>query len=465
MELIGREAELREVVDRLADRRLVTLIGPAGIGKTALAFAVSAQLAPRYELGAHVVDLTRVDEPDAVGGSHRRPARVLLVRGLARLPVGDTGACRRRQLRARHVRGGRRHRRHCSAACRTPTVLATSRSPLDLPAESLVVLGPSACPERTPPTWTTTPCACSSSGPAMPARRSRDDQLAAVAVLCRQLDGVPLALELAAARTRTMQPAEILARLGEGVDVLARPRFRGDQRHRSLVGDDRVVVPAPARRRRRPVRSARACSPARSRADMVAAVGADVGLDADGGGRRPPVAGRLFAGRPPRPAPAPPRSGCSRPCGRSPSIGCEEQGILDEARGRLADHVVGGGRRDHRRGRATLGHRRSSAACWSMYDNIVASLRWCLAHDADGTRPLLLLCRALGRRAPGPHRRDRRALRADASHAGPTPRARSPPTPWPPRRRRACLIGDPGGAYALAERDARRGRARSAPRR
>ena len=69
MELIGRAQEVREVTDRLADRRLVTIIGPAGIGKTALAFAVSEQLAPRYELGAHVVDLTRIDEPDAVGGA------------------------------------------------------------------------------------------------------------------------------------------------------------------------------------------------------------------------------------------------------------------------------------------------------------------------------------------------------------------------------------------------------------
>ena len=51
MELIGRDAELGEVIDRLSERRLVTIIGPAGIGKTALAHAVAARASSRYELG------------------------------------------------------------------------------------------------------------------------------------------------------------------------------------------------------------------------------------------------------------------------------------------------------------------------------------------------------------------------------------------------------------------------------
>src|SRR5690606_33623329 len=56
----------------------------------------------------------------------------------------------------------------------------------------------------------------------------------AVAELCRRLDGVPLAIELAAARARSMAPAEILARLDGGIDVLDRPRRRGTRRHQSL---------------------------------------------------------------------------------------------------------------------------------------------------------------------------------------------------------------------------------------
>ena len=61
--LIGRRREIDEVVARLARRRLVTIIGPAGIGKTTVAVAVAEQVGGDYELGAHVVDLTRIDTP------------------------------------------------------------------------------------------------------------------------------------------------------------------------------------------------------------------------------------------------------------------------------------------------------------------------------------------------------------------------------------------------------------------
>ena len=118
-------------------------------------------------------------------------------------------------------------------ACAAPVVLATSRSPLDIAGESLVVLGPLTMPGT------------GAVDPDVPSvrlflERARDagvelgaDQLPVVGELCRALDGLPLALEMAAARTRVMTPAEILARLGD-LDTLARPRFRGADRHRSL---------------------------------------------------------------------------------------------------------------------------------------------------------------------------------------------------------------------------------------
>ena len=62
-----------------------------------------------------------------------------------------------------------------------------------------------------------------------------DDELDVVAELCRRLDGLPLAIEIAAARTRTMAVGEIRSRLDEAIDVLDRPRFRGDPRHRSIT--------------------------------------------------------------------------------------------------------------------------------------------------------------------------------------------------------------------------------------
>lgn len=69
MELFGRDRELAILIDRLGDHRLVTVVGPGGIGKTALARAAACRLGEAYPLGAHLVDLTLVDSPDAVGGA------------------------------------------------------------------------------------------------------------------------------------------------------------------------------------------------------------------------------------------------------------------------------------------------------------------------------------------------------------------------------------------------------------
>ena len=69
VDLIGREAELALVAERLRDRRLVTLIGPGGIGKTALARAAAATCGGEFGEGARTVDLTRVDSPEGVAES------------------------------------------------------------------------------------------------------------------------------------------------------------------------------------------------------------------------------------------------------------------------------------------------------------------------------------------------------------------------------------------------------------
>src|SRR5690606_24317587 len=118
-------------------------------------------------------------------------------------------------------------------ACRSPTVLATSRSPLGLAGESVVVLGPLDVPESELDTV---------GAPAVELflQRAREcgatiaeSELPAVARLCRLLDGVPLAIELAAARSRVLAPTELLERLGD-LDTFRRPRSRGAARHRSL---------------------------------------------------------------------------------------------------------------------------------------------------------------------------------------------------------------------------------------
>jgi predicted ATPase len=232
--LIGRDGELAELEARARTNRLVTVVGPGGVGKTALARAVADRLGAQYALGVRQVDLTRIDDEHIVPGAiatqlgfdsfdallsspNDRPILLVVDNCEHLLDAVATALVQ--------VLG----------ACHQPTVLATSRSPLELPGESIVSLAPLAVP-----TDHGDPMA--SPSVQLFLERARDagasvdeTELPVIVDLCRRLDGLPLALEIAAARARTMSVAEIATQLAESVDVLDRPRFRGDPRHRSVA--------------------------------------------------------------------------------------------------------------------------------------------------------------------------------------------------------------------------------------
>ncbi|HSB85354.1 MAG TPA: hypothetical protein VLD86_03545, partial [Ilumatobacteraceae bacterium] len=247
--LIGRDGELAELEERGMRNRLVTLVGPGGVGKTALARAAANRLAGQYALGVRVVDLTRVDDEAVVPGTianhlgfdsfdallsspNDRPV-LLLVDNCEHLLDAVAGALVQ-------VLG----------ACHQPTVLATSRAPLEVPGESIISLAPLAVPvgdddPRTCPSVQLFLERCRDAGATV-----TESDLPVVVDLCRRLDGLPLAIEIAAARARTMSVAEIASRLSQSVDVLDRPRFRGDRRHRSVADTVRwsydLLTPAQA---------------------------------------------------------------------------------------------------------------------------------------------------------------------------------------------------------------------------
>jgi predicted ATPase/tetratricopeptide (TPR) repeat protein len=229
MELIGRDAELALLADRLRDRRLVTLVGPGGIGKTALARAAVDRCGPDFGEGARLVDLTRVESAAGVRESLAAQLGYASFGALLDSP-GDHPVLVVVDNCERVIDAAADAVERLLDACRMPTVLATSRAALDLPGETVLPVGPL----ELPPSGVT-------DAPAVRlfVERARDaggGPVAgeAVAELCRRLDGVPLAIELAAARVRAMTAAEILDRLGAGLDVLDRPRRRGSRRHQSL---------------------------------------------------------------------------------------------------------------------------------------------------------------------------------------------------------------------------------------
>ncbi len=216
---VGRAAEIAEVKKLLGETRLLTLTGPGGVGKTRLAVQVASEVLPLFPAGLWVVPLASVQDgehvPDAVAAAMGMPVvtgtpatveslRDRLLDGRAMI-VLDTcehliGACATLAVRLVQM-------------CPNLTILATSREPLNVPGEM---------------TWQVPPMRCEEAMQLFieRARSVRPDfaldkgEDALLIQVCQQLDGLPLAIELAAARLRVLSLAQIAARLDDRFGLL-----------------------------------------------------------------------------------------------------------------------------------------------------------------------------------------------------------------------------------------------------
>jgi predicted ATPase/transcriptional regulator with XRE-family HTH domain len=241
--LIGRESELTRLLALLSDgtHRLVTLTGPGGVGKTRLALEVLAREGGRHAGGAVAVDLAAVRQPALV------LPRVATALGLPELVTADPLGELVRHLRGlpvllvldnlEQLTSAAPTLAELVARCPDLVVLATSRAPLRVRAEHEVVLGPLATPETDDIAGlAASPAAALLLERAEAAGSPQDptgDRAAALAALCRRLDGIPLALELAAAGLRLLTPATLLDRL-ERTGLDAGPRDL-PERHRTMT--------------------------------------------------------------------------------------------------------------------------------------------------------------------------------------------------------------------------------------
>jgi non-specific serine/threonine protein kinase len=244
---VGRQRERRLVEERLLQdsTRLLTLTGTGGVGKTRLALEVAGGLTDRFEHGVHFVALGPISDPAQVGW---RIAQVLDVREVAGRPILDTI---REYLRDRHLLLVVDNFEHlleaCPvlvdllAACPRLKVLVTSRAPLHLHGEKEYLVPPLALPARDQapslPALAEVPAVAlflERAGDARPDFRLTEQDAWAVAETCRRLDGLPLAIELAAARIKLMPPPAMLARLERRLALLTGGPRDLPARHQTL---------------------------------------------------------------------------------------------------------------------------------------------------------------------------------------------------------------------------------------
>src|SRR5271155_4749694 len=228
--LVGRESELNDIVQAVTRARLLTLTGPVGTGKTRLALAAARSARESFPAGVCWVELAQIEDPGIVGQAlasrlgvpdtpGQDPAeavaeyvgdhQVLIVLDNCEQLAGATASLTENLL----------------AVCPALTVLATSREALGVEGELNWQVPPLSLPKAASASGLTASALAASDAVKLfeqraqlvrPSFKVTDENAAQVASICQRLDGLPLAIELAAGRMRVLSSAELAERRGGG---------------------------------------------------------------------------------------------------------------------------------------------------------------------------------------------------------------------------------------------------------
>ncbi len=238
---VGRDSEIDEIKASLQRDRLVTLVGSAGVGKTRCAIQVGAEVLAEFEEGVWLVELASISDPGHVTAVI---AQSLKLAGESSRPLIETILARLSRGRFLIILDNCEHvidevRNACAAivrACPDVRVLATSLEALSISGERVIRLSPLDVPPTGDPATVDSASAYGAIKLFCDRARASDGQFKLseqnvpfVEEICRRLDGIPLAIELAASRVRVLSPRQ-LARLL-------------DQRFRVLTAGDRSAMP------------------------------------------------------------------------------------------------------------------------------------------------------------------------------------------------------------------------------
>jgi predicted ATPase/class 3 adenylate cyclase len=244
--LIGRERQLERIVEALERHRLVTLIGVGGVGKTRLALQAAADVLDHYPDGAWLVPLAPVTDellaPGAVAAALRIPERpgapptqslVEALRSRRLLLVLDN---------CEHLLDGAALLADALlSACPGVSIIVTSREALGIEGEQILPTPSLALPARGSSATvegakdaTAVELFCERARSVRPDFEVRPANVGPVVEICSRLDGIPLAIELAAARVNALSPADILARLDRRFALLTGGSRTALERHHTL---------------------------------------------------------------------------------------------------------------------------------------------------------------------------------------------------------------------------------------
>jgi predicted ATPase/class 3 adenylate cyclase len=243
---VGRQGAIAELRELLFKHRLLTLSGPGGIGKTRLALQLAADVLEHFADGVWFVELASLSDPKLV------PQTVARLLGVVERPGIPDAVSITEFLAARHALLILDNCEHVADACATLTdtllrgaahlrILATSREVLRVPGERLYALPPLSVPTGDE---LNLEAARHYPGVALFVDRAREQQssfevsprnLPGIIAICRELDGIPLALELAAARVRSMSIENIALRLSDRFRLLGSGSRTALPRHQTLA--------------------------------------------------------------------------------------------------------------------------------------------------------------------------------------------------------------------------------------
>ncbi|MEU6387730.1 LuxR C-terminal-related transcriptional regulator [Streptomyces sp. NPDC046939] len=240
---VGRRRELGQVAHLLARARLVTVTGPGGVGKTRTAVRAARELRADFSSGVQLVELSALSDPELLANTVA--AALDLPEQTARSPIEVvTAHLAERELlllldTCEHLVDA------CALLCdellrAAPglRILATSRQPLDVAGEHVLALGPLSVPEpdATGPEGASEALElfADRASAAVPGFTVDDGNRADALALCRRLDGIPLAIELAVSQLRALSLGEVLARLDDRFRLLTGGRRTSVPRHQTL---------------------------------------------------------------------------------------------------------------------------------------------------------------------------------------------------------------------------------------